>query len=81
MDENLFVEQLQSLLYKHPSHLPVTPHTPYRELRGWNVILAVSLLRMVHEEYNIELTVQELQKARTIADLCACIQARCQAVE
>lgn len=46
-----------------------TPETQFRELDEWTSMLALSTMAMVSEEYDVELSPEEMRKANTIEDL------------
>lgn len=43
--------------------------TKFRELDEWSSLIALSVIAMVDEEYNITLKGDDLRKAETISDL------------
>ena len=45
------------------------PETIFRELDEWSSLLALSTMAMVSEEYDVELSPDEMRKAQTIEDL------------
>ena len=47
----------------------LTPETQFRELDEWTSMLALSTMAMVSEEYDVELSPEEMRKANTIEDL------------
>ena len=47
----------------------LTPETQFRELDEWTSMLALSTMAMVSEEYDVELSPEEMRKANTIVDL------------
>ena len=46
-----------------------TPKTQFRELDVWTSMLALSTMATVSEEYDVELSPEEMRKANTIEDL------------
>lgn len=46
-----------------------TPETKFRELDEWTSMLALSTMAMISEEYNVDLSQEEMRKANTIEDL------------
>lgn len=46
-----------------------TPHTKFRELDEWTSMIALSTMAMVSEEYDVELSAEEMRNAQTIEDL------------
>jgi acyl carrier protein len=47
----------------------LTSETQFRELDEWTSMLALSTMAMVSEEYDVELSPEEMRKANTIEDL------------
>ena len=43
--------------------------TAFRELDEWSSLAALSVMAMVSEEYDVELTAEEMRSASTIKDL------------
>ena len=46
-----------------------TPKTVFRELKEWTSLLALATMAMVIEEYDVELSPEEMRRAQTIEDL------------
>ncbi len=46
-----------------------TPETNFRELDEWSSLLALSILAMVDEEYDVQLKADQMRKANTIQEL------------
>ena len=47
----------------------LVPDTVFRELDEWSSLLALSTMAMVSEEYDVELTANEMRGADTFQDL------------
>lgn len=47
----------------------ITAETVFRDIDGWSSIVALSVMAMVDEEYDVQLTADEMRKANTIGDL------------
>lgn len=47
----------------------LTPQTKFRDLDEWTSMLALSTMAMVSEEYDVELSPEEMRNAQTIEDL------------
>lgn len=45
------------------------PDTKFRELDEWSSLMALSILAMVDEEYDIQLKADEMRKTNTIQEL------------
>ena len=46
-----------------------TPETSYRELEEWSSLIALSILAMVDEEYDVQLKGDEMRSTQTIQEL------------
>ena len=46
-----------------------TPETKFRELDEWSSLLALSILAMVDEEYDVQLKGEEMRATSTIQEL------------
>lgn len=47
----------------------LTPETKFRELDEWSSLTALGVIAMADEEFNVELSGNELRAANTIQDL------------
>jgi len=47
----------------------ITAETAFRDLDEWSSLLALSVMAMVDEEYDVQLTPQEMRAANTVGDL------------
>lgn len=54
----------------------VTPETAFRELAEWDSLIALSLIAMADEEYNVKLTGDDIRSSTTINDLFAKVNAK-----
>lgn len=46
-----------------------TPETKFRELEEWSSLIALSVMSMIDDEYDVQLTANEMRDAHTIQDL------------
>lgn len=46
-----------------------TPETNYRELEEWSSLIALSVLAMIDEEYDVQLKGEEMRATKTIQEL------------
>lgn len=60
----LFKEQLDSV-----DNLVLTADTEFRKLEEWSSLVALSVIAMVDEEYNISLSGEEMRSVSTIGQL------------
>lgn len=47
----------------------ITADTKYRELDEWSSLMALSILAMIDEEYDVSLKADEMRQAKTIQEL------------
>ena len=45
------------------------PETIFRELDEWSSIIALGVIAMIDEEYNVTIKAAEMQKVNTVGDL------------
>lgn len=53
-----------------------TPETKFRELEEWSSLLALSIIAMVDEEYDVALKGNEMKAANTIQELFDIVKAK-----
>ena len=46
-----------------------SPETKFRELDEWSSLVALSVMSMIDDEYDVQLTANEMRDAQTIQDL------------
>lgn len=47
----------------------LTPETRFHDLEEWSSLVALSILAMVDEEYDVQLKADQMRQAVTLADL------------
>ena len=52
------------------------PETKFRELEEWSSLLALSIIAMIDEEYDVTLKGVEMKAANTIAELFNIVQSK-----
>jgi len=68
MDIKEFIENFASN-FEDTDTSTFTPQTQFRELDEWTSLLALSTMAMVSDEYDVDLTADEIRNAQTIEDL------------
>lgn len=53
-----------------------TPETKFRELEEWSSLLALSIIAMIDEEYDVTLKGVEMKAANTVAELFEIVKAK-----
>ena len=62
-----------STLFFRTSSKEIKQGTRFKQLREWNILLAVSFVEMVKEEYQVELNKKDFLYNDTIEDLYRCV--------
>lgn len=63
-----FIEKFADL-FEDTDVTTLNAETVFRDLDEWSSLLALSTISMVDDEYDIQLTADEMRKANTIGDL------------
>lgn len=70
-----FIEKFSELLESVPSEA-ISELTVFKNIEEWDSLLALSLITMVDEEYNVKLSGDEIRSANTIADIYTIIKSK-----
>lgn len=54
----------------------ITAETKFRELEEWSSLLALSVIAMVNEEYDVQLKGDDMRSAKTVEDLYNIVKSR-----
>ncbi len=68
MDINEFIQHFAEQ-FEETGPEVFTPETEFRALDEWSSMLALFIMAMVDEEYEVKLTANEMRHANTIQDL------------
>ena len=75
MEINEFIENFASQFDDTDASV-FTPETKFRELEEWSSLIALSVIAMVDEEYDVALKGADITGATTIADLFETVKAK-----
>lgn len=75
MEINEFIEKFAEI-FDETDASTLTPQTNFRELDEWSSLAALGVIAMADEEYEVELSGNELREAQTIQDLFNTISAK-----
>ena len=53
-----------------------TPETKFRDIEEWSSLIALSIIAMVDEEYNVKIKGDEIRGCKTINEIYAIVMAR-----
>ena len=68
MDINTFVENFAGQFDETPAD-QFTPETNFRDLDEWSSLIALSIIAMVDEEYEVTLKGDDIKSSNTIKDI------------
>ena len=54
----------------------ITPETQFRELDEWSSLIALSTMSMIDDEYDVQLTAEQMRNANTVQDLINIVNAQ-----
>lgn len=75
MDLNEFVAHFAEQFEETDTSV-FTPETKFRELEEWSSLLALSIIAMLSEEYDVALKGNEMKAANTIQELFDIVKAK-----
>lgn len=68
MDIKEFIEKFEDV-FDDTDISTLQPDTQFRELEEWTSMIALSTMAMVCDEYDVELTAEEMRSANTFEEL------------
>lgn len=68
MEIKNFIDKFEELLEIEESNV-ITPATEYKEMDEWDSMMALSLLSMIADEYDVPIMGEDLKKANTVQQL------------
>jgi len=75
MEMNEFIEKFAEQFDETPAE-SLNNETIFRELEEWSSLIALSVIAMIDEEYNITITGDDMKKQTTIGDLFNLVSSR-----
>lgn len=75
MDINTFIDNIAGQ-FDETDRTAFAPDTKFRDLDEWSSLIALSIIAMVDEEYEVTLKGDDVKTAQTIQDLYNTVQAR-----
>ena len=68
MDINTFIDNFASQFDDTPAD-QIKPETKFRDLDEWSSLIALSIIAMVDEEYEVTLKGDDIKNAQTVQDV------------
>jgi len=68
MDIKEFIEKFVEQFDEEPT-TEVTPGTRHHEMDGWSSLIALSVMAMIDEEYDVKITADEMRNSQTVQEL------------
>lgn len=75
MKLNDFIEKFVEQFDDAPA-VEFTAETRFREVDGWTSLIALFVIGMIDEEYNITIKAEDMRKANTIGELFEIVKAK-----
>lgn len=75
MDINTFIDNFAGQ-FDETDRTAFAPDTKFRDLDEWSSLIALSIIAMVDEEYEVTLKGDDVKAAQTIQDLYNTVQAK-----
>jgi acyl carrier protein len=68
MKIELFISSFEEL-FEELENGPITPETEFKELSGWDSLMALSVIAIVDELYGLKLNGDDIRQSNTIDEL------------
>lgn len=68
MDIKEFVQNFSDL-FDEADTSSITQETKFRDLEEWSSLIALSTMSMIDDEYDVQLTAEQMRNANTVQDL------------
>lgn len=75
MDLNDFIKNFADQ-FDETAPADITASTPFRDLDEWSSLIALSIIAMVDEEYDVTLKGDDIKNATTVEDLFNTVKAK-----
>ena len=75
MDTKEFIQNFADL-FDDTDVSVITPETQFRELDEWSSLIALSTMSMIDDEYDVQLTAEQMRNANTVQDLIDMVNAQ-----
>ncbi|GHV78811.1 acyl carrier protein [Spirochaetia bacterium] len=75
METNIFIEKISDL-FENADKSVLEAKTRFRDLDEWGSLIALSVMAMVDEEYNVKLKGDDMRNSQTIQDLFDIVKSR-----
>ena len=75
MDIKNFIENFADL-FEETDNSVFTPETKFRDIDEWSSLLALSVMEMVDEEYEVQLKADDMRGVTTVQELFDVVQSK-----
>jgi acyl carrier protein len=75
MELKSFIENFAMQL-ENPISIELTQETKFRDIEEWSSLMALSIIAMIDEEYNVKIKGEDIIKSQTINDLYCIVKSR-----
>jgi acyl carrier protein len=75
MDINTFIEKMTEQ-YDDGDGIALAPGSKFKDVKGWSSLIALSVISMIDEEYNVSVSGNDIRSSETIEDLFNMVKSR-----
>ena len=75
MDTKEFIQNFADLFDDTDASV-ITPETKFRKLDEWSSLISLSTMSMIDDEYDVQLTAEQMRNANTVQDLIDIVNAQ-----
>ena len=75
MDLQSFIHRLTEV-FEDADPETIKPEANFREIEGYSSLIAFLIMGMANDEYNVELTADDIRKSNTIEDIYSILKSR-----
>ena len=75
MDLQNFIQQLTEI-FEDADPDTIKPDANFREIEGYSSLIAFLIMGMANDEYNLDLTADDIRKSNTIEDIYSILKSR-----
>jgi len=68
MEINSFIENILDQFDERPNEV-ITPETNHHQIEGWTSMVALSVMAMIDEEYDVQIKANEMRDSKSIQEL------------
>ena len=76
MDAQAFITNFKEQFDFFDEDTPLTADTEFKELDDWDSLVALSVIAMADEHYNVKISGDDIRNSKTVGDLMQLVETR-----